>query len=417
MSVSNGQSANATTFNGAFVSRTSDTSTVGVLTLNNTSNPNSGAQVTNAQRALNEIFDAVGMTGEADAGRNTYTSSFVVSNGDSRKVAIGKLDAEFNPATGHNHDGSNSAPISAASLTGINFYRADWQMVTVLGASGSAYVVTTEFSGKTPGGGTAVAGVATAAPENRCEIRNATTETYIEDGEGQRVYGRITESGGVWTLSFYTNEAGVETAHSLSSQDILVAFKEVFTLDTIPTFGADAGVLGSFDVTNDIVYATETIAGKILLADAAAESVGSTNAKGVSTAAAREDHVHRGLSAIEEFVEAVKFYGDVVLKAGTNVTITRTGGTFEIASTGGGGNAFEVEYRTLTGGEAAAKSLTLSQTPDDDTKVLVDVIGGTAQEFSVDFTCSGTTLSWTGLGLDSIPLVAGDKLRIVYTPA
>jgi len=73
-----------------------------------------------------------------------------------------------------------------------------------------------------------------------------------------------------------------------------------------------------------------------------------------------------------------------------------------------------VLYRTLTGGEAAAKSLTLPATPISASKVKVDVMGGLgAVEYAVDFTVSGATFSWTGLGLDGL-LSAGDKLRIVY---
>lgn len=78
----------------------------------------------------------------------------------------------------------------------------------------------------------------------------------------------------------------------------------------------------------------------------------------------------------------------------------------------------QVEYRTITGGEATAKSLTLIATPISAANVMVDMIQGSAQEYSSDFTVSGTTLSWSGLGLDLIVgLVAGDKLRIQYLSA
>ena len=80
--------------------------------------------------------------------------------------------------------------------------------------------------------------------------------------------------------------------------------------------------------------------------------------------------------------------------------------------------ALQVEYRTISGGEATAKSLTLSATPLSAANVMVDMVQGSAQEYSVDFTVSGTTLSWSGLGLDLIVgLVAGDKLRIQYLSA
>lgn len=52
MSVTNGQPANQTTFNDAFVSKTSDSTVIGEVTLANT---DSGATVTNVQQAINDI--------------------------------------------------------------------------------------------------------------------------------------------------------------------------------------------------------------------------------------------------------------------------------------------------------------------------------------------------------------------------
>lgn len=93
MSVSNGQEANQTTFNSAFISRTQDSDTIGKVGLNNTSDVNSGAQIMNAQRLINEVRDATGVAGEGDTTRKTYSSANYVADGDDRKVAIGKLDA------------------------------------------------------------------------------------------------------------------------------------------------------------------------------------------------------------------------------------------------------------------------------------------------------------------------------------
>lgn len=75
---------------------------------------------------------------------------------------------------------------------------------------------------------------------------------------------------------------------------------------------------------------------------------------------------------------------------------------------------YNVEYRTITGGESAAKQLTLVATPNTANQVLVDWISGCAQEYGVDFIVTGSTLDWTGLGLDTGGLTTGDKLRIVY---
>lgn len=95
MSVSDGQAVNAAISNAAWMSRTTNTSTIGVVDLNNVTDVDSGAQITNAQQALNETFDAVGMTGIDDATRKDYSSNNVVANNDSHKTAIGKLDTDI----------------------------------------------------------------------------------------------------------------------------------------------------------------------------------------------------------------------------------------------------------------------------------------------------------------------------------
>lgn len=73
----------------------------------------------------------------------------------------------------------------------------------------------------------------------------------------------------------------------------------------------------------------------------------------------------------------------------------------------------EVEYITISAGDITNKNTTLSSTPVDATKVMVDVIGGSSQHYSVDYVVSGTTLDWNGLGLES-ELVASDVIRVFY---
>lgn len=265
MSVANGQVANATTFNNAFLSRTTDSDTIGVIGLNNTTDPDSGNQIFNLQQYLNETADSDGTVGEGDATRKVYSSTTVISDGDSRKIAIGKLDERFDGTTGHDHTGADGEGpvISAGDLGDFNTYFSAWQTFTHSSASGTTTNITSDMSGKTAGGGTAALGVPTTSPYNRVEIKNSSTDTYLEDAGGQRVYGRITESTGTWTLSYYTNEAGVETAHSLSSTDIRVYFKEVFDQETRPTFSEDVGLVGSLDLTGDIVDASATQRGAV----------------------------------------------------------------------------------------------------------------------------------------------------------
>jgi hypothetical protein len=81
---------------------------------------------------------------------------------------------------------------------------------------------------------------------------------------------------------------------------------------------------------------------------------------------------------------------------------------------GGGGNPLEVELRTISAPEDAAKQLTLTSTPLDGAKVILAIQGAPSQINGLDFSVTGTTLSWSGLGLDGI-LAAGDEIYIQYS--
>ncbi len=76
-------------------------------------------------------------------------------------------------------------------------------------------------------------------------------------------------------------------------------------------------------------------------------------------------------------------------------------------------NAYIVEVRTLTAGEAAAKEIILTNVPVNTTKVTLDLIGGTSQQIGLDFNVSGSVLTWDGFSLETV-LETGDKLRIIY---
>lgn len=256
MSISDGQPVNAAATNAAFMSRTVDTSTIGKVSLQESGSGSIG----DIQKLTNAIMSDIGRATEVDATSKDYSSNNVVANGDDRKVAIGKLDAEFDSTTGHNHDGSagNGKPISAANLTNVNNFYSAFQSVNFDAASGTSVDVSSAFTGKTPGGLSNQVGVVTTGANNIVHIVDKNLLTFIEDVEGQRVYGRLTESAGVWTLSFYTNEAGVETAHTLALIDLKLIYWEVFTQETRPTFPSNPFEFGTLDVTADVVDASLT---------------------------------------------------------------------------------------------------------------------------------------------------------------
>lgn len=68
---------------------------------------------------------------------------------------------------------------------------------------------------------------------------------------------------------------------------------------------------------------------------------------------------------------------------------------------------------TLLAGDITAEEITLPSTPGTPAQVRVMVIGGIEQENGVDFSVTGTTLSWSGLGYAALA-EAGDKLIVSY---
>ena len=245
------------------MSREADTDTVGKVDLLNPASE-SGPTFLNIQRLANSIASMLGIT-TAEVYNYLYSwpNNYIGGINDTVLQRINALIANFDGTTGHDHDGTNgkSKKISASNLLDINQFLAYRQAINFNAASGLSVDISTEMSGKTPGGSSSSLGVITTPPNNRVYIKDSLTETFIEDAEGQRVYGRITESGGAWTLSFFTNEAGIETAHTLASVNISIYFWEVFNLATRPTIPSDPAEFGTLDITSDVNDASDTIRG------------------------------------------------------------------------------------------------------------------------------------------------------------
>lgn len=118
------------------------------------------------------------------------------------------------------------------------------------------------------------------------------------------------------------------------------------------------------------------------------------------------DVVAAGVSSVNAIT------GAVVLVAGTNITLTPVGQNITIDSTATG-SALEIEYRTISAGENTAKQLTLAATPGTPTEVMLAIAGAPTQVYGLDFTVSGSVLSWSGTALDGI-LSTGDQVLITY---
>jgi hypothetical protein len=84
-------------------------------------------------------------------------------------------------------------------------------------------------------GGSNKVGVIVATPHNRCEIADNTTGEKFASATDGEVYGRLTAAGAVYTLSFYTIEAGVETAYSFAAAtSIKIEFNYRFHVAKLP---------------------------------------------------------------------------------------------------------------------------------------------------------------------------------------
>lgn len=77
-------------------------------------------------------------------------------------------------------------------------------------------------------------GVITGA-NNTVLLYNGTTKEPLTDASLNEVYGRMTESGGVYTLAYYSLVNGVETSYSLASTTIDFEFPYRFEFKDLPT--------------------------------------------------------------------------------------------------------------------------------------------------------------------------------------
>lgn len=447
MSVVNGQPNSAEVLNPAFMSRTVDTSTTGTVTLNNSSDVNSGATVSNTQQAINETFDAVGMTGEGDATRNNYSSNQIVSDGDNRKEAIEKLDAEFHATTGHTHSGNagEGPKISATDLDDIPLKGYIIRGTDLTSVTGTTYNITSVMTGKSPSSGSTDDGVVVTSPYNLAVLREtegASPDNPFTDGSDNVVYGRVTESAGTWTLSFYVDIAGTETAYNFtSSSDIRWFYQELFyiTSPTAPVYNENLSIQ-SDNAAETVPVATTGVYGKVKLATTVTD-VSSTSSAGTADATvANADHSHKGVYALKIYSQpGTETFGTVELEAGSGITLTKTGQRIKIDS---GSVGFQQVLGTGDGVTTIFGPLT--NTPSSDESIVVFVDGNyiTPTDYTVSTSITFTIAPGAGQkvevfylssGAAVVPMVSGifrvehrtitigeaaaEELSLTYTPA
>ena len=89
----------------------------------------------------------------------------------------------------------------------------------------------------------------------------------------------------------------------------------------------------------------------------------------------------------------------------------------KLSTAGAVGKSFAVDEFTLDSNQiTTTKQVTLTNTPAVDADVKLTVYGGIAQDEGIDYSVSGTTLTWNSYALDGI-LEVGDKIEVSYSYA
>lgn len=500
MGVASGSPVSASNTNNAFIDANADDTGLGKYTLANTESV-SGSTVNNIQEAHNAISSYSGMPlNSAKDIVPAWTNNDVGASTDPLKTRADLLTQKFNDTSGHKHTGGagDAPPIDAVDLASVvlkGYYR---QGVDQVGVTGTSTDVSADMVGAIPSTSQTIKGVVVNAPYNLVFIRQASgaaTNDQYTDLLGNVVYGRITESAGTWTLSYYVDLSGVETAYNFTvASDVRWYYQQLYNPIADNIVYSDLANIPSDNATADVTYATASMAGKILLANAAPGAIASSGATGSSTRAALQDHTHEGVHSNQIDGDPIEGKGDVVFKAGTGVVLSWSGGKILIDALGGVGfqetpggvvngvndtfgplfytpsssdsvwvfvdgilrpntewslsglsiifNAGSipqlgqevyvaylyagvpalppvptgtpiVEYVTVSAGQETAKKIILSNTPTSPGLVMLDIIGGTAQEFNVDYTVVTNELRWNGYALDGV-LLQNDRLRIFY---
>lgn len=107
--------------------------------------------------------------------------------------------------------------------------------------SGLSDVVTTQLTAAAGAdsvpvqvGALKVEGFITTGANNKVIVVDSAQENAIDDGLGNEVYARLTESVGVYTLSYFSIQTGVETAVTLASTAINFYVNYNFLFKNLP---------------------------------------------------------------------------------------------------------------------------------------------------------------------------------------
>lgn len=312
--------------NDVYLLKSEDDTIVSILSLENGGDVNKF--VANLQEYLYEISDTTGIVGEGDINRKIYSSTNYISNGDSRKLTIEKLDTQVK--INADNIATNAANI-AANLATLQ------------------------------GGETLI-------------------KSYVDDAAYELENGAPPFVDK--TAIYYNTTSGLLRYYD----DVKVSWEEVgkTSIGAHETLGYGDGLTVDFSVTSLPLTDESFIVFRNGLAVDSSEYTFATPTITFNSA----PYVGQKI-AVWMLTEGTPALAPISL--GTQI----------------------VQYKTLDATDITNKYITIPASPGDVTKVLLDVIKGSSQEYGVDFSVSGTQLTWNGLGLDG-QLNIGDILRYHY---
>lgn len=222
----------------------------------------------------------------SDLARSDHSHAFdVAAVGDIASVNSTKAAGTSNKfaRADHVHDIANGAvdgnALATSALDAVlnSKYKAAWLQVNTFSANGGSDDVTTAVEGAatvdterndpTVGTGILTTGTTTgdtagtAVQNYKVQIVQSSNGDYVDDGNGAEVYGVLSKSGAVWTMTYYKRDGTAYTFGSATNIDFL--FAEVFTLKTLPetsdlTDAVFGDILNTVDHNHDDRYYTET---------------------------------------------------------------------------------------------------------------------------------------------------------------
>lgn len=353
MGVLDGQPVSAAVTNPAFINKNIDDTTPSKLGLNNSADVTSGTQVINTQKEINSLDSFVGKAHNAAAtALPPWTNNDVGTPLDPLFQRTDAITIKFSGTTGigHEHTGADGdgPQLQPSSLYNVNLRGYGQQGINVNGATGGSTDVSSQFSSSTPSAGFMDPGVVVTPPYNECIIRNANNGDEFVDGSGNVVYARLTNSGSTWTLTYYVRITGTETPYTFPGTVNVSFYYQLLANPLLigsPVYDP-AFFIPSANSTADVLPATTTQQGKVLLSSSAAQPVGSSNTIGTTNGTvANADHAHQGVHSIAASGHS-QIFGDPILAAGSGVSLSQSGSIITISASGasGGGGGGSAVY-------------------------------------------------------------------------